>query len=116
MFTAFDKDGSGKVDFKELATGLSLVSKGTTVEKLTILFTSYDRDGSGELDKTEVNAILDQMRVVAKGLGRDPEKAEDFAKAVMNKLDQDGSGQISMSEWLEVGQKTPSLLTLLGAS
>jgi hypothetical protein len=116
LFSAFDKDGSGKVDFKELATGLSLVSKGTTVEKLTILFNSYDRDGSGELDKDEVNAIFAQMKVVAKGLGRDPEKAEDFSKAVLAKLDQDGSGQISLAEWLAVGQKTPSLLTLLGAS
>lgn len=115
MFAAFDKDGSGKIDFKELATGLSLVSKGTTVEKLTILFTSYDRDGSGELDRAEVDAILAQMRAVAQGLGRDPTKTEDFAKAIIAKLDADGSGQISLDEWLTVGQKTPSLLTLLGA-
>lgn len=94
---------------------MSLVSKGTTDEKLTILFTSYDKDGSGELDKAEVEAVLGQMRAVAQGLGRDPAKAEDFAKAIIAKLDADGSGQISLQEWVSVGQKTPSLLTLLGA-
>jgi Ca2+-binding EF-hand superfamily protein len=92
-----------------------MVSKGTPEEKLTILFKTYDKDDSGELDKAEVNAIMDQMRVVAKSLGRDPEKAEDFAKAILAKLDADGSGQISLQEWLTVGAKTPSLLTLLGA-
>lgn len=94
---------------------MSLVSKGSTDEKLTILFTSYDRDGSGELDKAEVEAVLAQMRSVAQGLGRDPAKTEDFAKAIIAKLDADGSGQISLQEWVSVGQKTPSLLTLLGA-
>lgn len=95
---------------------MSLVSKGTTVEKLTILFNSYDKDASGELDKSEIEAVLGQMRAVARSLGRDETKAEDFSKAILAKLDQDGSGQISLQEWLTVGQSTPSLLTLLGAA
>lgn len=115
LFKAFDKDGSGKIDFKELASGLSLVAKGSAEEKLRILFSAYDKDGSGQLDRDEVVAVLEQMRVVSKSLGRDPEKADDFAKAIIAKLDADGSGQISLDEWVGVGLKTPSLLTLLGA-
>lgn len=115
MFKAFDKDGSGKIDFKELAAGLSLVSKGSAEEKLNILFKAYDKDDSGHLDKDEVNAVLEQMRTVARSLGRDPEKADDFNKAVISKLDADKSGTISLDEWVTVGLKTPSLLTLLGA-
>lgn len=93
---------------------MSLIARGDVTEKLTILFTTYDKDGSGELDKVEVETILTQMRAVAQGLGRDPAKAEDFSKAVLAKLDSDGNGSITLAEWLDVGQRTPSLLILLG--
>lgn len=82
---------------------------------LTIdLFEVYDSDGSGTLSKDEIKAIIEQMRTVAKGLGRDMDKTESFIQAVMDKIDVDKDGNLTKEEWVQGGLKTPSLLTLIG--
>jgi len=113
FFRAFDRDGSGRVDFPELATALSIVGKGTGDEKLAYVFDAYDSDHSGVLEREEVMAVADQMRTVAEALGRDPKKMEPFIESILKKADQNGDGTIGRTEWLSVGRGTPSLMQLL---
>jgi len=112
FFTSFDGDGSGSVNFSELATALSVLSKGTAEEKLGYMFDVYDTDHSGTLDKSEVVGVMNQMKVVAEALGRDPKKIEPFIENILKKAES-GYGQIARADWLKVGQNTPSLLSLL---
>lgn len=42
--------------------------------------------------------------------------SEQFAQNIINKLDKDKDGCITLEEWTTVGARTPALLTLLGIS
>lgn len=53
-FRAFDKDGSGFVDFVEYVTALSVFQKGNPEERLRLLFDLYDTDKSGKLSYNEI--------------------------------------------------------------
>ena len=53
-FRAFDKDGSGFVDFVEYVTALSVFQKGDPEERLRLLFDLYDTDKSGKLSYNEI--------------------------------------------------------------
>jgi Ca2+-binding EF-hand superfamily protein len=43
LFGAFDTDNSGKISFSELATSLSVLSKGTPEEKLKVILQRLQR-------------------------------------------------------------------------
>jgi diacylglycerol kinase (ATP) len=104
------------VSFKELATALSVISKGKPEEKLAYLFDVYDINGDATLDKDELNKIVEQMKTVAKELGRDEASINDFIAGLMKKIDKNGDGQVSKDEWVQGGLRSPSLLVLLGAN
>mmetsp|Transcript_11553 Transcript_11553/g.29129 ORF Transcript_11553/g.29129 Transcript_11553/m.29129 type:complete len:201 (-) Transcript_11553:74-676(-) len=54
LFDAFDVDGNGTVDFKELATGLSILLMGTEQEKITFAFRLLDANGDGDISLEEI--------------------------------------------------------------
>ena len=83
-------------------------------EKLEYLFKVYDADKSGTLEKGELVLIIERMRETAVALGRDVDKSSNFIDGIMSKLDVENSGHISKKNWIDVGSRTPSLLTLLG--
>ena len=54
IFTIFDKDGNGHLDFVEFLCAADMTSHGTLEEKLRWNFKAYDKDGSGTLEKEEL--------------------------------------------------------------
>ncbi|KAI8500180.1 hypothetical protein Bbelb_217460 [Branchiostoma belcheri] len=58
IFHAFDRDGSGTVDFREYLTGMSALLRGSVVEKLKWAFNMYDLDGNGEISRLELHNVL----------------------------------------------------------
>lgn len=114
LFKAFDADGNGTISFEEVATSLSVLSKGSPEEKLSYLFDVYDADQSNTLEKDELVLIVERMRATAAALGRDVDKSSSFIDGLMGKLDPEQTGHIPRKDWIEVGQKTPSLLLLMG--
>jgi len=65
IFTAFDTDCSGYVDFEEFLVGLSITEaslmdtdKETKLKKLQWAFNVYDKDRSGTIDRDEMRAIV----------------------------------------------------------
>ena len=114
LFKAFDADGNGTISFEEVATSLSVLSKGSPEEKLSYLFDVYDADQSNTLEKDELVLIVERMRATAAALGRDVDKSSSFIDGIMTKLDVDKTGHITKKNWIEIGSRTPSLLTLRG--
>ena len=47
MFSSFDNDGDGFVDFKEFMTGFAVFKKGSVEEKLKWALSMYDLDKNG---------------------------------------------------------------------
>ena len=54
MFELFDGDRNGRIDIKELATGLSVLAGGNWDAKTKCAFTLYDLAGDGQLSVGEM--------------------------------------------------------------
>jgi len=112
LFFTFDQDKSNTIDFRELAIALSIVGKGSPEEKLGFLFDLYDEDKSGSLTSDEIKKIVMNMKAIATTIGQGD--STPFVEAVAKKLDVNKDGEVSRDEWISVGLRTPSLVTLLG--
>ena len=58
LFSVFDGDGNGSIDFPEFLTGLTMIYHGTVEDKKKFLFRMYDLDGNGEVTKDELFTML----------------------------------------------------------
>ena len=54
LFSIYDDDDSGTVDFRELICCISTITKGSLKERLHLCFKLYDKDNSGFLDGKEL--------------------------------------------------------------
>ena len=58
LFAVFDVDGSGAVDFSELASGLSVLCGGSRDQKAEAAFALYDYNGDGFISMEEMTRYL----------------------------------------------------------
>ena len=49
IFSAFDTDGTGEVDYAALTSGLSVLSTAGMDDKISTAFLLYDVDGDGKV-------------------------------------------------------------------
>lgn len=61
LFSVFDRDGNGSIDFQEFLTGLTMIYHGTVEDKKKFLFCMYDLDGNGEVTKDELFTMLSHI-------------------------------------------------------
>lgn len=102
-FRLFDKDKSGEVDYKELFNGLAQLMTADPYDKAEFYFHLADRDGGGDLDKNELLTVVLANK----------EAAEDSTKLVndmLDKLDADGDGTVSLDEFKTVAKSDPTVL------
>ncbi|CAM9825618.1 unnamed protein product, partial [Discosporangium mesarthrocarpum] len=57
LFNVFDKDGDGKLDYRDFLTGLVTLRKQGE-EALKFCFSIYDHDGSGTITLQDLTAVL----------------------------------------------------------
>ncbi|KAE8298594.1 Guanylyl cyclase-activating protein 1 [Larimichthys crocea] len=111
MFSTFDLNNDGFMDFMEYVAALSLVLKGGVQQKLRWYFKLYDIDGSGCIDREELLLIIKSIRAI-NGMSYDV-SAEDFANMVFDKIDTNGDGELSYEEFMEGIQNDEMLLKTL---
>jgi Ca2+-binding EF-hand superfamily protein len=104
LYSVFDADGGGTVDFREFCTGLTRMLKGSAVSKLNLLFELYDENGDGTIGMTEImNVVLETNKSLA--------SEAQFAAQIMQTLDVDGDGAITQEEFVQVLNKEPALMS-----
>ena len=95
---------------QELFFGLELIIGGPIEKRAAFYFRVYDIDGSGMVDIAEV----EQLMVLAGRSGKS--RADRLANVtrVMRKLDQDGDGTVTESEFVRACRLDPSMLECFG--
>ena len=58
LFEAFDQDGNGQLDSKELFIGMALLLSSSQAERLECAFMMMDTNGSGRVSRDEVSTFL----------------------------------------------------------
>lgn len=58
VFRTFDKDNSGRIDFKEFLLAINITSGGDPEEKLEWAYQMYDIDGNGTIERAEMVEII----------------------------------------------------------
>lgn len=105
VHTVVDRDGDGRISYRDFVFGLSKMMRGSLKEKIQLMFRIYDQDGDGELDLTEL------VYLIRKDDEQFMETIE-FAEEVVTSLDKDRNGLISVDEFSTALANDPVIMDI----
>ncbi len=113
IFSAFDKDKSGAIDFKEFIIVLSVTSRGSKNEKIEWSFRLYDQNRDEKIDFDEmlkvVTAIYKMIGPMVK-LENDEATPELRVKKIFGYLNKDTSETLNIDDFKAICEKDNQVL------
>ncbi|KAL6478737.1 hypothetical protein MHYP_G00121700 [Metynnis hypsauchen] len=109
VFKSFDENGDNTLDFIEYVAALHLVLRGKLEDKLRWSFKVFDNDGNGRLDGDEIARIIRIIYKIKLGNVTDESgnnlSVEEVCSRVIERIDENNDGDISLEEFLEGAQR-----------
>lgn len=118
VFSAIDTKNDGYIDFLEYLMSIKFFQTSSPIEKADFVFRIIDRNGDHHVTKKELERILSCLQDYHKSLtsvealdliSEGPKPA---ATAIVEKLDDDKSGAINVSEFVDAWLKDESIRAL----
>eukprot|EP00736_Rhodelphis_marinus_P006289 Rmarinus@m.8759 len=106
LFAVFDQDHSGILDFKAFVQGCALLSDVTEEGRIRFCFRLLDEDNSGSIDAQEFLDFVRSSSDPSSGVLLDKGLAEE----IVNCLDADRNGEVSLEEFVEASRQQPILV------
>ncbi|XP_077155657.1 guanylyl cyclase-activating protein 3 [Ranitomeya variabilis] len=113
VFSTFDMNKDGFIDFLEFIAAINLVLRGKIDQKLKWYFKLYDADGNGSVDRKELLSILTAVQSINGHQGISP---EDFTSMLFEKIDVNGDGELTLEEFIGGIEKDSELLEIISKS
>ena len=101
VFTAFDKDGSGTIDFQEFILSMSVVGANSDMkQRLAWMFDVYDQNKDKAIDRKEIEVMIRSMLKMNKKLLVGDQSLDTKIDELFEKLDDNENGKISKDEFV----------------
>merc|ERR1719461_1812240 len=111
VFKCIDKEETGGITFGDFMEFLSIMSKGTTKEKILWSFDFLDIDRNGHIEKQELTKVLEAVyEMVLPGNNISQSEVHSQAEVQFNKMDQDQDGVVSKQEFLAYCYNNPTVI------
>lgn len=111
LFKAFDKDSTLSLEFLEFVHSLSaMCPKATLDEKAKFIFNVYDTNSSGDISREELREILQFSLGENKSVHLTQEQIEQVIQNTFKKCDSDGSGGVTVAEFLKAVNQNPAIV------
>jgi len=117
LFSVYDTNNDGMIDFREFICGIGLMSRGTMDEKLRVAFRTYDLDNNGYISRWEMQSVV---TAIYKTIAPLKDKKGDnlsgaAAMAIFRSMDKDRDDKVSFDEFKEGVNRDADVVRLLEA-
>lgn len=129
VFSAFDRDANGKIDFTEflcsfsvfsfldvfirfVSGGYAITSLGTTRQKLDYVFALYDKDKNNSIDRKEMVRVISAMYDLL-GKSKTDYPPERCVDDVFSLIDVNNDRTLTKDEFIDGVLKNPYLSDLI---
>mmetsp|Transcript_20724 Transcript_20724/g.30818 ORF Transcript_20724/g.30818 Transcript_20724/m.30818 type:complete len:189 (+) Transcript_20724:40-606(+) len=117
LFKAFANSKTGSIRFEDLVHTLSIITRGTTDEKLKFAFQLFDIECSGAITKRDLLKVLEsffkltgpQITISGKTFETPSELADHF----FDVFDADNTGKITLAQYAEGAKKHKDIISSL---
>ena len=101
LFSAFDSDHSGYIEFTEFLMAFNVRSKGRLEERLAWTFNIYDTDSNGQIDRKELKKMFDMLFTMLNVNKKDEKyNVDKRVEEVLKKYDSSGDKKLSQDEFV----------------